>query len=362
MEKFSECLNDHVSKDNLIRSKLRKIFYITIIMDHSSFILVVPKSFFDTPHPHCKNHDGTWHHERGEHAVGCHCIEDYAQCRRIVQFLTLDGKLRIKKNIKILFSQVVASFPRAVGTNFSTMMTNMVYPIFDRKFSQKQEFLKRKYPESAKKANTIKTEVDCITYGTDCVIALDRLNDTIQKFYRVFSILNKDSSNHLQTATIGDHSRFMGTLLANLNFQLGDDQGDISSFELKEDMERMLATIMPSSEMSLTELIALLGYSDVSGEMFQIGAESHPMSNDSSTNCTAEKISTEESSIISRLPELKGLQEMSKIKDDCDWNQYMQRWISYLEYLFHGSSIGSLNCSSGELVNYIWLETIRHIY
>ena len=46
------------------------------------------------------------------------------------------------------------------------------------------------------------------------------LNDTIQKLYRVSSVLKKDSSELLQPASSIDMGPYLGTLLANLNFQV----------------------------------------------------------------------------------------------------------------------------------------------
>ena len=321
-------------------------------MNHFSIPPVVPESFFITPHPHCKNHDGTWRHERGEHAVGCHCIEDYSDCRKIVQFLTLDGKLSIKKNINILFSEVVVSFPKAVATNFSTMITDMMYPIFERRFSQKHEFLRKKNSEDALKADNIKTEVDCLAYGTDCVVALDRLNDTIQKLYRVFSVLNKDSSELLKPASSIDMSPYLGTLLANLNFQVDDDQSGVASFELKQDMKKLLASIIPSSEMSLTDMISFLGYSDISGDSSRTKVKSKNSILNSTTDCPTRQNSTNEYSTISRSSQLKRIEKTTQIQNGCNFNKYMQRWISYMQYLNRRSTNASSSCNPGNILGY----------
>ena len=66
-------------------------------------------------------------------------------CRKIVQFLTLDGRFSIKKNIKLLFHDIIRSFPELFVSNFDTMMEKIVLPsglenlTFGRDFNQSME-------------------------------------------------------------------------------------------------------------------------------------------------------------------------------------------------------------------------------
>lgn len=311
--------------------------------------MLVPESFFDTLHPHCKNLDGTWRHEHGEHRVGCHCIEDNQDCRKILQFLTLDGKLSIKKNIRILVDDLLTSFPNSVVSNFSTLMENFVNPIFEKRFALKHEFLKKKNPEAAQKTNLIKTEADCLNYHIDCIVAIDRLNDTIQKLYRVFSVMNKDSLEALPSGTLMASNRYMGTLLANLNFQLLDYQGNTASYNLDQDLKKLLRNIIPSSEMSLTNLIAFLGHSDISEDLITSLSQSISSDDDLFANHSNTKVSIKETSIVEKVPHLYGRHSAVKKEDDCDWSLYMLRWNAYFLRLSVDSNEGSSSPKEGNL-------------
>ena len=188
----------------------------------------------------------------------------------------------------------------------------MVYPTFAKKFSQKFDLLQKKSPEAAENALRIKTERDCKTYGVDCHVAMNIVSDMIQKLYRVFSILNKDISEPFQHSTSNGGSRDMGTLLANLHFQFDGDQDDIASLQLEQDLIRVLRNIIPNGEISLTDMIGFLGYSNVLGDMSK--------------------------------------RTYKTIEDNCDLNKYMLRWNSYFELLFQSTNIRSSNCDTGNFI------------
>ena len=101
--------------------------------------------------------------------------------------MTLDGKSRSKKNVKLLFNDVISSFPNRFVSNFSSMMGEIVYPRFTKKFSKKLDFLQKKNPEAAEIVFRINTEHECENYGIDCMVARNRFSDTIEKLYRIYS-------------------------------------------------------------------------------------------------------------------------------------------------------------------------------
>ena len=323
-----------------------------------TFDHVVPESFFDVHNSHCKNLDGTFRHEHEKatnmeiaSTFGCHCIEENSDCRKIVQFLTLDGKFGIKRNIKTLFNDVISSFPNTFASKFSTVMEEIVYPLFSKRFSQRFQQLKNTNPEAANRSISIKNEVDCLVYGADCVVAIDRLNDTIQKLYRVFSILNKESVDHLQSIDKSGINRHLGTLLANLNFQLSDEH-DVSSFQLKQDLANILRNILPNSKMSLTDMVAFLGYSDILGEMSIANLKTESSYDVTPAKCPSKKKSIKESSVITKFPKLKRIDPDIGMEGSCDLDEYMRRWNSYFKYVFHGSSNGGSNCDTGYFKNF----------
>ena len=148
-----------------------------------------------------------------------------------------------------------------------------------KRFSQKFDILQKRNPVVAGKVTSIKTEVDCLSYGVDCMVAINRFNDTIQKFYRIFNVLNKEHENSFSTTNL-EWNRYLGTLLANLNFHLNSNEekdsdngiqkltnskknvaGSVLSLQLEKDLSKLLGRIVHTNEMPLIDMLMLLGYS-----------------------------------------------------------------------------------------------------
>ena len=72
----------------------------------------------------------------------------------------------------------------------------------------------------------------------------------------------------------------------------------------------------------------------------------------SNTDCPNRQTSTNGNFIISRSRQLKGIDKISQIENGCNFNQYMQRWISYVQYLNGGSTNASSNCNPGSVLGY----------
>lgn len=303
----------------------------------------MPESFFGNWHPNC----GWWFEVNGGQ-IGCHCIEDNSDCRKIVQFFTLEGKSRIKTYVKLLMNDAITSFPNKFVSSFSTLIEELIYPTFKQKFSKKFDLFHKKKPDSVENVLSIKTVTQCKAYGIECVVAMDRVNYMIQKLYSIFTILNEDFSKPLQSSSNNERSRYMGTLLANLQSQLGDDIDDIASLKLENDLKTFLRTIIPKSEISLTDMIAILGYSDIHGKMSKHSFEPLSWDNASRTGCSSSKSSMKTSSGIEKLPKLKIIGPSLEVEENCDFNNYTERWKSYFQLLFQGPNSGLTNCHTGK--------------
>lgn len=226
--------------------------------------------------------------------------------------MTLDGKSRAKKNVKLLFNDAITSFPNKFAPNFNYLMEKIVYPTYAKKFSKKFDLLLKKNPNTAKSVLRINGDNECAAYGSDCHVAMDRISDTILKMYRVFSIMNKDFSELINSSTSSKGKRKMGTFLANLQFQLNDDQGEIASYQLEQDLTKLIRNIIPGSELSLTDMVGFLGYSNVLGEMSK--------------------------------------RSFKTVEDNCDLNDYMLRWDSYFSFMFQSLNNKSSTSDAGNVV------------
>ena len=242
-------------------------------------------------------------------------------------------------------------------------MEKVVLPIFEKRFSQKFTLLQKRNPEAAQKTSSIKTEADCVAYGPDCVVAIDRFNETIQRLYRVFSVLNKDFAEQDSLSNNRSWSQYIGTLLANLNFQFDSEdfnwmstdlsltgesrsmveRSSIASNQLEEDLANLLRYIIPTGQMSLTDIISFLGYSDITGDI-----SNDYINSESSEDCSSRQTASEDESSFVKLENMKNLFQTN---ENCDLNHYLQRWNSYLRSQSQGSNHKGPNCDSGERLN-----------
>ena len=112
----------------------------------------------------------------------------------------------------------------------------------------------------------IKTVTDCEAYGPDCIVSLKNLDIILQKFFRIFHILNNDFK-HSQSSTSHGNERYYGTLLANINFLLEEKasnniQSTVASSQLHDDLVDLAKYFSPHGNLALPDLISLLGYSE----------------------------------------------------------------------------------------------------
>jgi hypothetical protein len=225
------------------------------------------------------------------------------------------------------------------------LIDEMVFPVFKRRFSKKLELIENKNPKLVQKVMSIKTEADCIVYGPDCVVAIDRFNETIQKFYRIFAILNKE---YRLSSPVFGWNRYIGTLLANMNFELDTGyheknihmpkvsgpkstakQGQMASMQLQTDLVKLLQHIVPSKGISITDMISFLGYTEISGNNKDNLKSKHSTTKHSTSN----KPSPSPVSgpvFNSSLPQWKRFNSIYNEKFKCNVSHYVERWQGYL--------------------------------
>ena len=139
-----------------------------------------------------------------------------------------------------------------------------------------------------------------------------------------------------QQRSTNNVSLFMGTLLANLNFQLDDEHGNVASSGLKQDLTKLSKGMIPEVELPLNHMIEIFGYSDVLGELYEGNSKSKKSYDVSLSECSSSMESRKESSYLENLPNLNIIAS----DDYCDLTEYSIRWNSYFHYLYHGSNGG----------------------
>ena len=188
-------------------------------------------------------------HKKTKYIFGCHCIETTQKCKKILWFLTMMGRFTIKENVQILYRATITSTTWRFTKSFTDLIDGILYPKFHEIFSKKDDYLKSinngsRYHE----ARDIDTAEKCQADGEYCIAALVTLGDLLNKFFRRFSVLNKDYESANGTLAIED-KRYYGTLLANVNFQLYDDQSTysqqgVTTFQLQQELKNLANSLI----------------------------------------------------------------------------------------------------------------------
>ena len=218
------------------------------------FLLIVPGTFFNKVPPASEN----------SILLGCYCLEVNENCREILWFLTLDGRFSVKANIEVIYREAITVFQRRFVESFDELIDQILYPIFITKFSKKHEFLRSNSVNRYREIETLDTKRKCLLDGSNCYVALNGINGLLNKFFRKFSVLNKEFDPRVSSITFGAERRY-GTLLANLNFLLDENQfkgnqPNVELLQIRTDLTNLLQAVIPSQNISLSEFIGLLGY------------------------------------------------------------------------------------------------------
>jgi len=218
---------------------------------------LVPGTFFNKEPPACRNNN----------LLGCYCLKANNKCRKILWFLSLDGRFSAKSNIEVIYHEAMTLYNSKFVGSFDELIDEIIYPIFFKKFSKKYEFLRRNSMNRYREIEKINSKRKCVLDGPNCYGALNGMNRLLNKFFRKFSVLNKEFDPRIPSSAFGAE-RHYGTLLANINFLLEENrfngnQPNVGSFQIQNDLTKLLQAVMPSPNISLFEFLGLLGYGDV---------------------------------------------------------------------------------------------------
>lgn len=209
-------------------------------------------------------------------SLGHYCMKN-EKCRRIIHFLTLSGKHDVVANTQIMYQEAIISYGNIHVESFKELLDEVLYKIFEKRFENKNTYLMNttfinvfgsetidnsQSHKRIEKVKSIKSEEDCIKDGPDCVTAISILDDTLNRLYRILSVLNEGNL---------DNDRNYGTLMTNMISKLDpveranlDEKKDVmvAFSKLQMELKNLFRQIVPASHLPLTSFFELLGYSD----------------------------------------------------------------------------------------------------
>lgn len=299
-------------------------------------------------------------------------------------YLTLDGRFSAKANIRIIYQDAMEHFGQTFTANFDELIELVIYPTFINRFSSKFSLPQNDTSNRYQKALKIANEQDCLEYGHDCTVALNTLSNALIKCYRIFSVLNEEFGPSVYSSTF-DWERYYGTLVANMNFLLSNEYEqfwhslktskvnlrlrsqkkslvNVASLQLQNDLTQLLDAIVPSQNLSLTDILGLLGYSNtfkVSGMISETEASSAKRIDcsafDKSFGSTCRNLK-----FIDKLYPLHGFDPLYVKKSSCDLGLYVEQWKHYLRALHNATSVDPINHLKGDLNQYI-LSKVKYV-
>ena len=142
----------------------------------------------------------------------------FAQCNEILRFLTFGGKDNLADHINQLHHGVMEEFGKIYIANFERLLTDLVYPTFQKVFSQYHQA-----NESGNGVLTITTS-QCDTM-VDCSLALNAIEVLIRKLYNTFTVLSSkfelDIRQQYLPFSQPQHHKWgenIGTVVSDTNF------------------------------------------------------------------------------------------------------------------------------------------------
>lgn len=212
-----------------------------------------------------------------------HCEKLNGKCKTILNFLKLDGKSLLNTNLQILREDSLKLAINVFAHNFDSLIDKVIYPVYENRFLIRHQFLNTKLNaqntsiHELNERNTKQTKAETTTF-------IDGLVRTIRRLFNIFYVLNCESS--------ADNPYFMhnweediGTSLANFNFLLDTDYENnwyrfkkestirpqsqtkmthaaVATENLQKQLRTTMSTLLPISDISVTDMIGLLGYAN----------------------------------------------------------------------------------------------------
>ena len=150
-----------------------------------------------------------------------------------------------------------------------------------------------------------------------------------------------------------DYEHFWRSLKASKKstplLENGNEQATVASFQLQNDLTKLLNAIIPSSNVSLTDLIGLLGYSH-SFEIDDLSAKT-TVSKTTALNCSSYQELTDpvrkNYDFLNNLHPLHGLDPIHSKYVPCDLEMYSERWKDFLKTLNKTTKNESIKMHNG---------------
>ena len=333
--------------------------------------MLVQDGFFTCNSWSIKPRDQLEYHNK---RMATYCLENSAKCRSIIQYLTADGRHSTLANLDIIYQDAMTQSPLRYAKDFDELVSNIVYPIYLKRFSERIGRFEQSH--TAFKISTVK---GCSEYGLDCLVAFNFVESTLNTFYRIFHVLNKEFDTSMPSS-IFDWERHYGTTVANMNFQFDRNyeenwqllktstieslfhaQIDVASAQLQNDLVQLLDSVMPSYNISLTDVLGLIGYSNslTLNEEVALGKDTHCFEFDNNkTGIENETVCAlfDESfrstcrniKVLKDLHPLQGLDPLNIESPPCDLGIYAEKWNEYLRSLKVSLNIDSANSINGK--------------
>ena len=230
------------------------------MVNHIRYIFqIVPDEFIGKNDQRCLKLSHVVHQEQNRYALGCHCFEQNKKCREILLFLKQSKRFRALAVANALYHEIRLSSNSSFSVSFDTMLDDIVYPAFERKFKHRHVV----------KQEGCQPLQDCFDNDPDSVVAFNTMNNLLQRVFRVYYVMNKDIKPPSDSTLVG-RKRHHGTLIANLNFLLKEGEPDnkmptVAISKLQDDLIGLGKWIAPTQKLTIPEVMQLLGYTQSLG-------------------------------------------------------------------------------------------------
>ena len=269
------------------------------------------------------------HDEFCERQLEYHCIARNLKCKVIFEFLASNGRFGIMENLQILYEEAIKSFFNTYVETFDELINKIVFPTFEARFSSRRTRNNGNETIKLSQITHIKGR-NCYKLEGDYHIALFRLGNMLQKFYNKFHVLNLEFDPQGSKSRFG-WSRYFGSLMASLNYDI-DSENMKSSFRSKniqKDLIQLMNAIIPSTKLTLTDVIGLLGYTN----KVTPNNRKDELDFDNSNTGDSRNSSYIKNNSHDHTRKLYGLESFYETENLCDLEMYSNQWRQFFKSL-----------------------------